>query len=172
MAKALGIIGGLLGLISIGLFYVMPAMFSLYRIETTNTLIPALSGGVYIGGLGSVSIVLGGVAQTVFWPDVMFMLPGILVIVGGLITLIGCGGKGAIVGGIILLMGPLFFIIQMFTGMSMLASGYTQAAGLSGQNILFGSMSNAAGTVAWGIWIGGFLEIGGGVLGIIGGATN
>ncbi len=97
------------------------------------------------------------------------MIIGFLIIGGGVITFIGgvAGSKVVgILGGIILLAGPTLLLIELILKLGAFENIGT--TWLPGENLLFGSYPGLA---EWGIGIGSFLAIGGGVLGIIGGAT-
>ena len=97
------------------------------------------------------------------------MIVSILIIGGSVLTFIsGIVESKAIgiLGAIILLAGPTLLLIEIIFKLG--AFGETIVPLTGDVNLLFGSI---LGTAEWGIGIGSYLAIGGGLLGIIGGAT-
>ncbi len=163
--KVLAIIGGVLGALSVLLYYIAPEIFCLWRIDAPLAL------EVYIGGFGAWS---GQFIAIPFGPeysqDIILMIVGVLIIGGSVLTFIGglAGSKViGILGGIILLAGPILLLVALIAKLG--AFGETIIPLLGDVNLLFGSM---LGVADWGIYIGSYLAIGGGLLGIIGGATT
>ncbi len=162
--KVLTIIGGVLGALSVLLFYIAPEIFCLWRIDAGSTL------SVFIGGFGAWS---GEFIAIPFGPeysqDIILMIVGVLIIGGSVLTFIaGLAGSKAIgiLGGIILLAGPILLLVALIAKMGVF--GDTIVPLLGNVNLLFGSI---LGVADWGIYIGSYFAIGGGLLGIIGGAT-
>lgn len=157
--KVIAIIGGVLGILSIALFYVFPNLFSLWRIY---------GGGdsINIGGFGSVAGTILGID---YGPesaeDMILLLIGVLLVAGGVLAIVGGIVDVKIVGilgGVIMLAGPIILAVELvlkiefFEGMA------------PGETLFFGSI----GGVNWGIWISFFMGVGGGVLGLVGGALS
>ncbi len=162
--KVFAIIGGVLGVLSVILYYIAPDIISLWRLDAPLTL------RVYIGGFGAWS---GEFIAIPFGPeysaDIILMIVSLLIIGGGVITFIaGVAGSKAvgILGGIILLAGPALLLFELIAKLGVF--GETLIPLMGDVNLLFGSIPGVA---DWGIGIGSFLAIGGGILGIIGGAT-
>ncbi len=162
--KVLAIIGGVVGALSVLLYYIMPELFSLWKLDV------GLNLTIYIGGFGAWS---GEFITIPFGPeysgDVILMLVSVLILGGSVLTFIaGLAGSKAIgiLGGIILLAGPILLLVSLVAQMGFF--GQTIIPLLGNENLLFGSV---LGVAEWGINIGFYLAIGGGLLGIIGGAT-
>ena len=100
--------------------------------------------------------------------DIFLLLTGVLIIGGSVLLLIGALVESkalGIVGGILMLAGPLLLILSLFLGLGIFEG---LAATLpSGTTVLFGSQAG----MDWGIWISTYLALGAGILGLIGGAT-
>ena len=161
--KILAIIGAILGILSVALFYILPELFCFWRIDGG----PAIS--VYLGGFGFQSGVLGGIEYgPEYGEDIFMLIVAVLIVAGSVLALIGglAGNKAVgILGGIILLAGPILLVVALFLELGSFAD--IAAILPPGENLLFGSVPGGS----WGIWIGSFLAFGGGVLGLIGGAT-
>ena len=96
-----------------------------------------------------------------------------MVIVGSIMCIIGGAAESkplGIIGGILIIVGPLLLIVDLIIGFSDIS--LLELAIPPGSNLIFGSESILGGTLSWGIWIGFFMAIAGGVLGLIGGATT
>jgi hypothetical protein len=162
--KVLAIIGGILGALSVLLYYLMPEIFSLWRLDAGATV------KVFIGGFGAWS---GEFISIPFGPeysgDIILMIVSVLIIGGSVLTFIAGITESktvGILGAIILLAGPTLLLIALVAKLG--ALGDVIAPIIGDVNLLFGSIPGVA---EWGIGIGSFLAIGGGILGIIGGAT-
>ena len=148
------------------LFYFMPEIFNLWRFVDVGSNV-----FIYIGGFGSwlreIPINLG-----IRFSDDIFLLIVSLLIVGGSALSIIAGVKGSkilgILGGVILLAGPLLFMLELIAHIGVIEDFLEIVPLLGSFNLLFGNGAGAQ----WGIWISYFLTIGGGLLGIIGGATT
>jgi len=163
--KVLAIFGGILGALSVLLYYANPEIFCLWRVDAAATL------SIYIGGFGAWS---GEFIAIPFGPeysqDIILMIVGVLIIGGSVLTFIAGLAESKVIGilgGIILLAGPILLLVALITKMGVF--GETIIPLLGNVNLLFGSI---LGVAEWGIYIGSYLAIGGGLLGIIGGATT
>ena len=164
--KVLAIIGGVLGVLSVVLYYIAPEILNLWRLD-----VPILPVRVYFGGFGAWS---GDDFGVPFAPqysgDIILMIVSVLIIGGGVITFIaGVAGSKVvgILGGIILLAGPTLLLVELIAKLGIFGSTIGPLVG--DVSLLFGSIPGSA---DWGIGIGSYLAIGGGILGIIGGATS
>ncbi|KKK40915.1 hypothetical protein LCGC14_1673380 [marine sediment metagenome] len=164
--KVFAIIGGLLGVLSVVLYYIAPDILNLWNLNA-----PLVPLKVYLGGFGAWS---GEWLATPFpieyAGDLILLIVGVLTIGGGVITFIG-GAAGSktvgILGGIILLAGPILLLVALIAKLGIF--GDTIVPLMGDVNLLFGSIFGVA---DWGIGIGSYLAIGGGILGIVGGATT
>ena len=158
--RIIAIIGGVLGILSIALFYVFPGLFSLWRIY---------GGGdsINIGGFGSIAGTILGVD---YGPesadDIILLLIGVLLVAGGVVAIVGGAVEVkfvGIIGGLIMLAGPIILSVEL-----LLEIGFFEGFAPPGESLLFGSI----GGVNWGIWISFFMGVGGGILGLVGGALS
>lgn len=161
--KIIAIIGSVVGIISVALYYVLPEIFCFWRLDAT----PAL--GIFLGGFGSSFGEVGGIEQEIqYSEEIILLLVGVVVVAGGALTLIGAFLENkvlAILGGIAMIVGPILLSIALF-----LEIGDFEAVAAmlpSGENLFFGSYMGGD----WGIWISFYMAAAGGVLGVIGGAT-
>jgi hypothetical protein len=159
--KVIALVGGVLGIIAVILFYILPEIFCFWTLDG-----PGVS--YFIGGFGFEFSVLGGIEQDIeYAEDTFLLLMGILVVAGGGIALIGglVDNKGiTILGGVVMLVGSAILLIAL--GLELGDFEDIGAALPSGENLFFGSYAGAD----WGLSVSFFLAIGGGVLGVIGGA--
>jgi len=163
--KILAIIGGILGILSVGLFYILPDLFCVWRIDG------GAAFSVYLGGFGFTSGSIMGVdIPPEYGEDIFMLIVAVLIVAGSALALIGglAGNKAVgILGGIILLAGPILLVVALLLELGDFADAALIIDALGGDTLLFGSGSGAD----WGLWISSFLALGGGVLGVIGGAT-
>ncbi|KKK45777.1 hypothetical protein LCGC14_1132430 [marine sediment metagenome] len=166
VGRFIAIIGGVLGVLSMVLFYFLPEIFNLWRFvdEGSNVFI-------YIGGFGSWYLDAGFNFGIRFNEDIFLLIVSLLIVGGSMLTIIA-GVKGSkilgILGGVILLAGPALFILEIITKIGIIGEILGLIPALGSFNLLFGNFSGAV----WGFWISSFLTIGGGILGIVGGATS
>ena len=162
--KILAIIGGVLGVLSVVLFYIAPDLLNLWRLDAPLTV------RVYIGGFGAWS----GEWLAIPFPieysgDIILMIIGVLIIGGGVITSIAGVVESKVVGilgSVILLAGPTLLLIELIAKLGVFGDILIPLMG--DVNLLAG---NIPGVADWGLGIGSYLAIGGGILGIIGAAT-
>ncbi len=165
VGRFLAIIGGILGILSMVLFYFMPEIFNLWKFVDVGSTV-----SVYIGGFGSWSRDIGFNFGIRFSDDIFLLIVSLL-IVGGSVLVIIAGVKESkifgILGGFILLAGPVLFMLELIAQIGVIGDFLEIVPLLGSFNLFFGDLAGAQ----WGIWISSFLTIGGGLLGIIGGAT-
>ena len=160
--KIIAIIGGILGILTIGLYFVLPEIFCLWRLDGA----PFLS--IFLGGFGSATGEALGVGYgPEYYEDIMLLIICVLIVAGGALAIIGGLIENkmiGILGGVLMIVGPILLIVALF-----IEYGDFEAIAslLGGKSLFFGSEPG----VDWGLWIGFYLAIGGGVLGLIGGAT-
>ena len=173
--KIVAMIGAVIGALSVVLSLVLPEFFGWYRAHIAGG---GLEAGYYLHGFGifdsSNSALLPmppGVDEMVL----LAMIGGILMIAGAVVCGLGAFVENkifGILGGLLMIVGPLLLLVDIMTGMSEFME-FMEAfsGGESGVGLLFDSYSPAPGvTLSWGIWIGYFMAMGGGVIGLIGGA--
>ncbi len=172
-SKYIALIGAILGILTVVLFYLLPEMFYLWGIKATGT----ENLRFYLGGFYSVGYTFSplGLLDIEFIQTLepILFIVSVLITGGFVITLIGSlEGKRStgIGGGITLLLGPVLLMIALLTGMGTLFGELASILGLIGQNLLFGSLSSMGTTMSWGLGSGFFVALAGGVLGVIGGA--
>ncbi|KKN16107.1 hypothetical protein LCGC14_0979180 [marine sediment metagenome] len=163
--KVFAIIGGILGALSVLLYYAAPEIFCLWRLNA-----PLVPLKLYFGGFGANSGELGAIPfPPEYSGDIILMIVGVLIISGSVLAFIAGiaeSKKIGILGGIILLAGPILLLVEIIANLGIF--GTIAATWLPGESLLFGSIFGAG---DWGIYIGSYLAIGGGLLGLIGGAT-
>ena len=157
--KIVAIVGAVVGILSVLIGLILPELFSWYRLSVPG-------GGLYLTGFGT------DIFDPSPGPDLemamLVLVGGILVIVGAVACLASAFVENkmiGILGGLLMIVGPLLLIVDVMLGMSEFME-YMELSGDSGIELLFGS----AGGANYGIWIGFFMAIGGGVIGLIGGA--
>lgn len=168
--KVLALIGAIVGLVSVALSFVLPAFFGWFRIEGAVGGITVI--GFYITGLGTFAVTgfpgFPGIA-------IFELIGGIVLIIGAIVCIIGAVKESkvaGIVGGILILVAPILLLLDLLIGMSGFSILIETLGGPPGASVLWGSFVPAPGVLlSWGIWIGTFVALGGGVLGLIGGAT-
>jgi hypothetical protein len=158
--KIIAIVGGILGILAVVLFHVLPEIFAFWRIEGGGS-------GSYIGGFAYVS----NGTDFASMEDTLLLIIFILGVAGGAITIIGAFIENKLIatlGGIVMLLCPILFIVALVAEIGDfkdLADLIELATG--DRFLLYGSSSG----VDWGLWIGTYLALGAGVLGLIGGLT-
>ncbi len=164
VGKVFAIIGSVLGVLSVVLYYAAPEIFCLWRLDAGTTM------KAFIGGFGSVS---GEQVSIPFAPkyteDIFLLIVSVLILGGSVLTFIAGLTESKVVGilgGIILLAGPILFLVEIVAKLGIFGSDIVPLLGDA--FFLFG---NSPGLVEWGIYYGYYLAIGGGILGMIGGAT-
>ena len=177
-SKYIALVGAILGILTVILFYLLPEIFCLWRIEAKGT----ENLRLFLGGFYSMAYATSPLAieQGVLFLKFIQTLEPILLIVsiliagGFVITLIGSiEGKRntGIGGGIALLFGPILFMIALLTGMGTLFGELASTLGLVGQNLLYGKIYEPyIILITWGLGPGFYVVLAGGILGVIGGA--
>ena len=166
--KVVAIIGAAIGIASVLLSLVVPALFSWYHIQITGG---GYSGGLYLTGFGSVISDPSGADYEI----AMFaLIGGIMVLAGAALCIVGGATEMkplGIIGGILMIIGPFLVVLDILMEFSEYAEIVNLYIDYLGGTILFGSASSGPTTIFWGLWIGYYMAIGGGILGLIGGAT-
>lgn len=158
--KFIAIIGGILGILSVVLFYVLPDIFSFWHFVGGG-------GGTYLGGFGFWD---GTAMDPEYAEDILLLIIFVLIVAGGAIAIIGGlieNKVAGILGGILMLVGPILFIVALAIEMGDFEdlAGYIEF--ITGEKgLLFGSALG----LNWGIWISTYLALGAGIVGVIGGA--
>ena len=161
--KFIAIIGGILGIVSVALFYVLPELFCFWRLESAV-------GDIFLGGFGFSAGTGLFESDPEYTEDILLLITFTLVVAGGALAIIGGLIESkifGILGGIIMLAGPIFLLIGLFIEMGDFEDLATNIAFLfGGEGLIMGS----AGGAEWGIWISTYFAFGAGALGLIGGA--
>ena len=171
--KILALIGAIVGLVGVVLSLIVPQFFGWWRLEITQ--LGILFGGLYITGLGTTAGT-GIFALMPMGMTIITLIGGIVLIIGAIACIIGTVKElkvAVIVGGILILLSPILLIIDLLTGAAMLGQLVASIIGSPVTNLFWGSFipPGPPALVSWGIWIGAFMPLAGGVLGLIGGAT-
>jgi len=172
--KIIAIIGAVVGILSVVLSLVLPELFGWYRVHAS---VLGVEAGYYLHGFGifdALNSALLPMPPGVDEMVLLVMIGGILMIAGAVVCGLGAFVENkilGILGGLLMIVGPLLLLVDIMTGMSEFIEFVELFTGESGVGLLFGSTSPAPGvTLSWGIWIGYFMGIGGGFVGLIGGA--
>jgi len=170
--KVLALIGAIVALVTLALSFVVPAFFGLYRIEFSAL---GTTIGVYITGIGTLVSVPSGLPVSGF--AIFELIGGILLIIGAILCIVASVKESkavGIVGGVLILLCPLLLIIDLLLGLGDFAAMIELLGGPAGASALWGTFTITGPPdviMSWGIWIGSFVTLAGGVIGIIGGAT-
>ncbi|MFX1322346.1 MAG: hypothetical protein ACFFAQ_11960 [Promethearchaeota archaeon] len=171
MGKAgmvLAIIGAVIGLLSVLLGLAIPALFSWYHYDLST---PGYSGGLYLTAFGSI---ISDPSGADFEVATLVLLGGIMVLAGAGLCIVAAATKMkplGIIGGILMIVGPIMLIIDLASVGSEFAEYMDNIATYTDKSIFFDTFSYAGYSVVWGLWVGFFMAIAGGVVGLIGGAT-
>jgi hypothetical protein len=167
IGKIIAIIGAAIGMASIFLSLIVPELFSWYRYEVSGM---GSSGGYYLTGFGNV-IDIGNTSDK----DVSLLgvVGGCLIILGAILCIVATvkESKGmGVLGGILMLIAPLLLVLDFMTGMSELAGDIQDNMDLFiGRDWYWESFFAVLYDYTWGLWIGFFIAIAGGAIGLIGG---
>ena len=170
--KVLALIGAIIALVSVALSFIAPAIFGWYRIEISSL---GITAGVYITGIGSLVVVPA--TLPVQGLAIFELIGGVLLIIGAIICIIGAlkeSKVAGIIGGVMILLGPIILILDLLLSFGGFTELIELLGGPAGTNAFWGSITIVGPPdvlISWGIWIGSFLALAGGVLGLIGGAS-
>jgi len=172
--KLLLLLAGLLAILAIALFYVMPDIFGLWGV--TSVLAGVTIDSMTFGGFSSFQNVTLLGTQSSLAMDLYLMAGAALVVIGAIIAILGAlkESKGiGMLGGLLILAGPLLLIASLIMGLGVFGnylSAYTNL-GMTG-TLIMGSIDFAGvGTLTYGLKIGAYMLIAAGVIGLIGGMT-
>ena len=160
--KVIAIIGACISLASLLLGFFLPELFSWYRFSLTDGV---TTGGFFLTGFGNfISINVPPLTDIIY----LTLIGAFVIIVGAIILIIGAAKEikaMGIIGGVLTLIGPILLLTSLVVGIY-------DWQGLVGQpNIFWGFEEFFPGLwLSWGVWIGFFMALVGGVLGLVGGA--
>lgn len=162
--KIIAIIGGIVGILSIALYHVLPEFFCLWRLDA------GVLTKAWIGGFGFIDGEQGGSGlDPEYTEEILLLIIAILIVAGGALAIIGGIAENkliGILGGVAMLAGSITFIVGALIEFGYFEDMADGIAFFGGEGLLFGS----SGGVDWGIWIGLYMALAGGALGLIGGA--
>lgn len=170
--KSIALVGAIIAVVTLILSFIVPQYFGWYRIEGTTL---GVTAGVYFTGLGTLAVVPAIIPFAGL--DYLQLIGGIVLIVGVVVCIIGAAKEmkaAGIVGGILILVSPLMLIIDLLVSAGDFAAIIMSLGGPPGASVFWGSFLISGPPdvlLSWGLWIGFFISLGGGVLGVIGGAT-
>ena len=159
--RIIAIIGGIVGVLSVALFFVLPELFNFWRVTTPV-------GDLFLGGFGFRA---GTGIDIEYAEDIYLLVMLTVVVVGGALAIVGGIIENkvmGILGGVIMLAGPIALLIALFIEFGDFEDLAVTIAFFGGEGLIMGS----AGGAEWGIWISTYMAFGAGALGIIGGATT
>ncbi len=167
--KVVSIIGAALGLSSIILSFIFPQWFSWFKHEVVNITVVQ---GYYLTGFGTTNAIppSGAISSIA----ILELIGGILVVLGSIICIVGITKetkKLGLIGGILILLGPILLVTDFLLVMSEYAQWVDFYQIVPGSNIFWDSIEILPFTYYWNLWIGFFLGVSAGVLGIIGGVA-
>ena len=140
--KIIAIIGGVLGILSVALFHVMPGLFAFWRLEGGG-------GGMWLGGFAFWDIT--GLDPE-YAEDILLLIIFLLVVAGGVLAIVGGLIEHkliATIGGLLMLVGPILFIIALAVELGDFKTLADTLEGLFGDRfLLFGSFG---GVMDWGL---------------------
>ena len=169
--KVLAIIGAIIAGLTLGLYYVLPEIFALWRFDAGDNF------SRFLGGFGFMTGTDAGVDfGPEYYEDILLLIIGVVIAVGAGLLFIGALTEVkalGIIGGLAVIAGPILLMVGLMLELGDfkdIAEGL-EAGGLTGETLIFGSGKLYGLYQAdWGMWIGTYLAIGGGVVGLIGGA--
>ncbi|MFX1314777.1 MAG: hypothetical protein ACFE9T_02865 [Promethearchaeota archaeon] len=146
----------------------MPVLFSWYHLQLTG----GYTGGLYLTAFGNSISDPSGLDLEM---AMLVLIGGILVLVGAALCIFGAFTEKkplGIIGGLVMIVGPLLLVMDLLLVISEFAEFMdTNWADPLNKSIFFGTESGGGTTAVWGLWIGFYMAIAGGVLGLIGGAS-
>ena len=165
------IAGAILSILPLFLFYMVPDVIYFWGINTNG--FPGSDLSLYLGGFYSGAYSSGGGPLNVNLIDSMeiTILCISFLIVGGFVAMLigGVSGKrsSSLGGGFFLLFGLVILMGALLDEFGMFGE-LTSNLSLVGRNLLFGSLNQTGVTIIWGLGIGFYLTLIGGLLGLIG----
>ncbi|MFX1314778.1 MAG: hypothetical protein ACFE9T_02870 [Promethearchaeota archaeon] len=170
--KVLAIIGAAVGILSVLLSLVLPELFSWYHFTVRGG---GYSSGLFLNAFGDYTAEnWGPLPQPPEEIAIMVLIGAILVLVGAALCIICAFTEKkplGIIGGVLMIIGPLLLIADLMAVISEFAEYMDTWAGAYDESILFTVFDPVPGvTIIWGLWIGFGMAIGGGAVGLIGGA--
>lgn len=143
-------------------------MFGWYRFEVTGW---GSTGGYYLTGFGTTTAIPPSSLITEI--ALLEVIGGLLVTIGSIICIVAnvkeSKGMG-VFGGLLILLGPILLVIDFLVFMSDYAGvigGYLNIFIYA--NAFWDSISSMGYAYTWGVWIGFFVVVAGGVSALIGG---
>ena len=161
-------IGALIGILSVVLSLILPELFGWYMIGVSSM---GITGRGYITGFGTL-VVRGPGFESAADLAILVLIGGILIIIGAIL----CIASGevlpeviGIIGGILMLVGPMLLIIDLLAVVSEVAEATDRLVDVAGGTIFGGSHFEMGYKYIWGLYLGFYILIAAGVLGLIGG---
>ena len=176
--KFVAIIGGIIGIVFVLLSLVGGEFLSWYQFGGEIDLGPygSSSGGLYLTAFGNIiSDPTGGPEYEI---ATLVLLGGIMVLAGAGLCIVGGATEKkplGIIGGILMILGPMMIIFDLVGEVSEFSQFINDLSVAADSNVFFGSYSYDFYYIyyfdfTWSLTIGFFITIGGGVVGLIGGA--
>ncbi len=174
--KFVAIIGGIIGIVFVLLSLVGGKFLSWYQFSGEIVgIYGSSSGGLYLTAFGD--IISDPTGGPEFEIATLVLLGGIMVLAGAGLCIVGGATEKkplGIIGGILMILGPMMIIFDLVGEVSEFSEYINDLSTAYDSNVFFGSFSETYGYYSldftWSLTIGFFITIGGGVVGLIGGA--
>jgi hypothetical protein len=180
VGRVIVIVAGIVGILSILLFMVLPDFFAFWRIDVYG--FAPVDGTLWLGGIaqraGQGDILAQGLeTDLTYTEDLLLTIINVITLAGGAICVIGgiLNKKIiGIVGGILMVLGVVAFIVALQIQFGDFSDLGDMIDVFGGDTLLFGSGSNAfpAFEGDWGFGMGAWIGIGAAVAGVVGGAIS
>ncbi|MFX0021508.1 MAG: hypothetical protein ACFE9S_04230 [Candidatus Hermodarchaeota archaeon] len=164
----LALIGSFVAILSIIISVFLPGMMSVWRTDADMELTP--DGGIYLNWFGFFTGTIG-------IPDVAFyvLMGGILILLGSAFSILGVLKRSKlieIIGSGLILVAPILVIFDLLFGAPDYIHSFPILTGEVLSNFFGTTQAHALGEdilFTWGLSVGYFMVIAGGILGLIGG---
>lgn len=167
--RVFALIGALVGLSCLLLSLILPELLCWYKYEGFSA---GLTAGWYLTGFGTI-INRGPIGP--LDNSIVVLIGGIVVIVGAVILCIGSAAMerktAGLIGGILMLLGPILVIADLLIGISELAENMKLLVDGVGGIIFWGTFDTGLIVHSWSLWIGFYIILVGGFLGLVGGVA-
>jgi len=177
VGRVIAIVAGIVGILSVVLFMVMPDFFAFWSCDVSG--FAPLDFKLWIGGFaqraGEGTMPIPGMETDVtYTEDMILTIISIVIIAGGALSIIGGVIQNRIIGllgGIAMLLGVVAFIVGLAIQFGDFADLGDIIEVFGGENLLFGSGSIPLPPLDadWGLGFGAYFGIGAAAAGIIGG---
>jgi len=187
VGRVIVIVAGIIGILTLLLFMVMPDFFAFWRIDAYG--VPLVDGKLWLGGIAQRAgdgnlLGLGLETDLTYTEDLLLTIINVITLAGGAICVIGGVLNKKIiglVGGILMALGVIAFIVALQIQFGDFSDLGDIIDFFGGNTLLFGSGEGELpfpfppGTILdadWGLGMGAWFGIGAAVAGVVGGAIS